>query len=119
MKEGKYDRLFQMMSEFDNPVSLNGAIDDLGLILQEMPLGDMGTETAQQIMRFRSMLSDRLSDIIKSGSRKRKIVQTECFLSGNPEEWFCFGRIHKNNDDTLIPEEEIPVDWTAKGQIVH
>ena len=43
MKEGKYDRLFQMMSEFDNPVSLNGAIDDLGLILQEMLLGDMGT----------------------------------------------------------------------------
>ena len=67
------------------------------------------------------MLSDRLSDIIKSGSRKKEDCTDRVLSLGEtPEEWFLFlEESTKNNDDTLIPEEEIPVDWTAKGQIVH
>lgn len=89
MNKGRHEQLFQAIGDFRDPESLHGSIGDLDLILQDMSLAEMETETAQQIVRLRNMLAERLSNIIQSESRTEE-DRTDRVLSlgETPEDWF-------------------------------
>jgi hypothetical protein len=122
MNEGRHGQLFQAIGDFRDPESLHESIGDLDIMLQEMPLADMGTETAQQIVRLRNMLAERLSDIIQSESRTEEDRTNRVLSPGEtPEDWFLLLEepTKKRTDDTLIPETEMPDKWTARGRTIH